>query len=610
MIIGLIRPKLTTAQKGDASRTVEILADAYQFARHNHYIADLAPLQLYASALVFASDFSIIKTLFKPCMPLWLLNPPKIERPWHSERLKLEGHTSPIHAITFSPNDELLGTSSYDGTTRVWDTTDASCLLTVSHDDRSYRPHAIAFSSDSSKIAVAYTSFLRQPPTRVSVIVYTRTGALLRTMQCLGSFAGEPRLAVAFVDDDGKDDDAIALAVAYLTHVQAWLSVKDSDILLRAWTCQFPYQEGRYPISVCISQDASLLCCFGILDERDNGESSISTLNLKTGAVISRHGRYEDFGDMRFCGTTLVCQMIRKELEPGLLRMSLRTFDFGNPGESNHLLDYDGFWNSFSVANAKHRVAFNPGPNYTIHVETIPTSKRVGEPMQGTHKRQIAVAPRGDLLADWNDGHLIILDTHGLVTQTVVPDLDEQERFDLVKCLTISPDSRFIALGHEKGVTVWNLETGKRSQYSEIRAWSALAFSNDNETLACASNTNTSAWDLESKRMLLSTDMYGCSRLKFSTDGDYLITDRRRLHIATATWTTLDQMDPSLSDKEVILSGKYSSLWWVRFAQEDLLWIPDEYRASHVKSDARGCTVAFGQEDGSVMILTFDLSVL
>jgi len=600
--------RLFTFRKEDGvSRISEVLAAAYQFARTNQHIADLAPLQLYASALVFASDFSTIKTLFKPRMPLWLPNPPKIEKPWHSERLTLEGHTGQMTAITFSPNDELLGTCSLDGTSRVWDTTDATCLLTFSHDNHEYSPYAISFSPDSSKIAVAYyTTFRMDLHTKVAVIVYTRKGALVRAMQCLGSFVTKQHLAVAFVDDDGKDDDAIALAVANPTHVQAWRSVKGSDILIRAWTSQFPYQERQYPINVCISQDASLLCCSPVLDERDDGVSSISTLNLKTRAVTSRHGQYEGLGGMVFCGTTLVCEMIRKEREPGDPLMSLMTFELGNPGESTHLLDYDGFWLNFSLANAKHRVAFNTISNYTVHIETIPISKKVGQ-SQAPHERRVAVAPRGDLVADWNNGHLIILDTHGLVTQI----FDRQESFDETQCLIISPDSRFVALGHEKGVTVWNLETRKRSQYSEIQDLFALAFSNNNEMLASASGFDISLWDLESKQMMLTTRLDdGCCRLKFSTDGDYLITDRRRLHIATATWTTLDQMDPSLSDKEVILSDEFSGLGWVRFAEEDLFWIPVEYRARDGESDARGGTVALGQEDGSVMILTFDLSVL
>lgn len=70
---------LTNDQEDRAPSTVEALADAYQFARHNQYIADLAPLQLYASALVFAPNLSLIKTLFKSCMPSWLSSRPRIE---------------------------------------------------------------------------------------------------------------------------------------------------------------------------------------------------------------------------------------------------------------------------------------------------------------------------------------------------------------------------------------------------------------------------------------------------------------------------------------------------------------------------------------------------
>ena len=54
--------------------------------------------------------------------------------------LKLEGHTSFTRAIAFSPDGKLLGTCSEDGTVRVWDTTDATCLLTASLHEPSLRP--------------------------------------------------------------------------------------------------------------------------------------------------------------------------------------------------------------------------------------------------------------------------------------------------------------------------------------------------------------------------------------------------------------------------------------------------------------------------------------
>lgn len=44
----------------------------------------------------------------------------------------LKGHTRPVAlAISLSPQDSLLVTSSHDCTTRVWDTADGSCLFTI-----------------------------------------------------------------------------------------------------------------------------------------------------------------------------------------------------------------------------------------------------------------------------------------------------------------------------------------------------------------------------------------------------------------------------------------------------------------------------------------------
>jgi WD40 repeat protein len=600
---------LTNGQEDRASSTVEILADAYQFARHNQYMVDLAPLQLYASALVFAPDLSLIKTLFKSCMPSWLSSRPRIEGTWRSDVLKFEGHTSFIKAITFSPDDKLLGTCSKDGTARVWHITDASCSLTVSHDKHFYSSSAIAFSLDNSKVAVAYVPFGEYAPINVVdtinvvVTIYAKTGMPLRTMQCPGLLLGHrSRLALAFADDEHHD--AIVLAVADIDHVQVLRPVNDSNILIRAWTSHFPNQ-GIYKIAVALSQDASLLCCSGILEENDCGEFSISVLDPKTGVVTSKHSRDTPFGDLKFSGRTLVYQTTQEEPD----HSSLMGFDLGNPGASTHLLGYHGVWRTFSLANAKNRVAFNPIDNNTVHVEAISVGKRVGRRIRLLDRKTVAVAPRGNLVADWNDGCLTVLDTKGLVTQTIMA------TFEGVRCLAISPDCRYIALGHDEGATVWNMETGQHSQYNGIKDQIELAFSDDNKMLACVAVSDISVWDLESQMMLSSTAARGGSRwrrrrLEFSADGQDLLTRRGRFHIATATLTKRpESTTSSVFGKEIDLFGGELRVEWVRFYGEDLLWIPDEYRTDS-KSDARGNVFALGQEDGSVMVLTFDLSML
>jgi hypothetical protein len=305
-------------------------------------------------------------------MPSWLLSPPRIGESWRSDVLKLEGHTDPITAIAFSPDDKLLGTCSEDGTARIWDTTDASCSLTVSHEIHKGYPDAIAFSSDSSKVAVAYIHSWKDAPFNFVVTIYqTKTGTLLRTTRCSESPGYMLCLAVGFEEDD-HGHDAIVAVVGGMDQVQVWRSVNDSNILFRAWTSRFPGRKARSEIDVAISQDASL-CCYRVLDE--SGGSSISVLGSKTGAFISRHEWDKWLSRMSFSGSTLVCQM---QLEEDGLYLSLEGFDVQTPGPFTHFVECQGDWWRFSLANGKDRVALNSSSNYNVHVEKIPESKTVG----------------------------------------------------------------------------------------------------------------------------------------------------------------------------------------------------------------------------------------
>jgi hypothetical protein len=527
--------------------------------------------------------------------------------------LKLEGYTDFIPVIAFSPDGKLLGTCSKDGPSRVWDTTDATCLLTASHDRQNYYPNAVAFSSDSSKVTVAHMAraHIEEPTIEVVVTVYDmQTRSLLRTMQCSVSSSNAsrrfpPRLAVAF---EGHDDDAIIAVVAHEGQVQAWRSVKDSNILTQEWTYHFSDQ-GIPSIGVEISQDASLLCCMACGWSHFEWPS-MTVLNPKTGAVISRHSSDQLSDNMTFSGTTLVCQTRGGKRESVTLCPSLRRFDVEYPGKSTHLLECDDHWSSFSLANAGDMVAFIPRGSQAVHVETIRPSKKVGKRIEAAYWRLLAVAPKGDLVADWHDGCLTVLDTQGLVAREITPDVDDKNGFATPKSLIISSDCQYIAIGHKKGVTVWHIETGKRSHFRETLVPSELAFSQDNRLIASKNFHALNVWDTQSGQVLLSMTAVGQhGPLEFSEDGRDLFVCYSRIHITTATLTTGELYYPSLFGKEIELWGD-PSREWVRFDDEDLLWIPDEYRANDMRSDARGGTVALGQADGSVMILTFDLSLL
>lgn len=690
--------RLTNAQMDRTSGTREILADAHEFACHNQYIANFAPLQLYASALVFDPDLSIVKTLFKPCMPYWLLDPPRIEESRRSDTLVLRGYRSPLEAIAFSHDDKLLGTCALDGTVSIWDTTDANCLLAVCHDEHDYYPNAIAFSSDNSKIAVAWlsaeilqkehfhdefktwnktvvfkavremqqrdrsrantapserpalgvtitdlsTNFMdpfhyshpasyqpKHPALRVPDIVAvfvaiynTKTGTLLRKMQRPGPMSGRLHLAVAFEDDHGGN---VSLALSGSDQIQVWRSVDDSDILIRAWGSRFPTQSKEVQINIGISQDASLLCCSGFLDKNDPWWPSIRVLDARTGDVISRHSRIEAYrvGGVNVAGIAPVCQVRRGARDLTPTRSGLMILDVKHPNESTHLCEFTGTWGRFSLANAKDRVAFNPTGDDTVYVEAI-SNKRFGERrLQQPRTRQVAVAPGENLVADWHDGHLDLLDTQGVLEKRLRLDVEESLGRDL--CLALSPDCQYIAVGYEKGTTVLNIGTGKLSHYYGIQGYPVekpetyvQCFSSDNRLLASAKDGRLSLWDLDSETKLASRDLFfswletrRLRKLRISADGKIMFIDGQGHDIAAAISNTESSITRdvseyiSLSDSAEGPKGSSPSDW-VQLNAANLMWIPPEYRPYDRRhADAQGHTVALGQEDGSVLILKF-----
>lgn len=149
-------------QAGNTTKTKNFLADAYQFTHEYRFIADLAPLQLYVSALCFAPDSSVVKSLFASCMPIWLVSCSTPAQRWDTGLVTLEGHIGLIRAMAFSPDGQRLATFSTDGTVRIWDMTTSDCVLAFSCQDLGHchedlcAAFAVCFSSDGATLTVAY----------------------------------------------------------------------------------------------------------------------------------------------------------------------------------------------------------------------------------------------------------------------------------------------------------------------------------------------------------------------------------------------------------------------------------------------------------------------
>ncbi|KAJ9654752.1 hypothetical protein H2198_006270 [Neophaeococcomyces mojaviensis] len=136
----------------DSIHVSSFLDDAWRFVLANRYIGDLAPLQQYSSAIVFAPQTSVVK---KVCgqVPEWIKQCPITPATWGLELQKLEGHMKEVTAVALSHDGSLLASGSFDKTVRLWNPTTGQEVQTLEGHTECVR--AVAFSHDGSLLASA-----------------------------------------------------------------------------------------------------------------------------------------------------------------------------------------------------------------------------------------------------------------------------------------------------------------------------------------------------------------------------------------------------------------------------------------------------------------------
>ncbi|WPJ64533.1 hypothetical protein SMAC4_13811 [Sordaria macrospora] len=170
------------------SQLSKLVWDAYRFALSYKSIIEQAPLQAYISALVFAPKNSLIKRNFEAEEPEWIRTKPAVELDWNACLQTLEGHSSYVRSVAFSPDGQRLASGSDDYTIKIWDPASGSCLQTL--EGHSSYVGSVAFSPDGQWLASGsddYTIKIWDPA----------SGSCLQTLEGHSSYV----VSVAFSPD-------------------------------------------------------------------------------------------------------------------------------------------------------------------------------------------------------------------------------------------------------------------------------------------------------------------------------------------------------------------------------------------------------------------------
>lgn len=111
-----------------------LVKDARKFILLNRVGIEEAPLQTYASALVFSPSESLIRKCYMDQIPTWLTTVPAVERKWSACFQTLETFFMPI--IAFSPDGKYLASTSDSssrdsGKFQIWEAATGGLYSTI-----------------------------------------------------------------------------------------------------------------------------------------------------------------------------------------------------------------------------------------------------------------------------------------------------------------------------------------------------------------------------------------------------------------------------------------------------------------------------------------------
>ncbi|KAL2887439.1 Vegetative incompatibility protein HET-E-1 [Ceratocystis lukuohia] len=495
----------------------DIVQDARLFLLSHGGMIDVAPLQVYISALIFSPPNSVTRQNFSHELPDWIDLRPRIEETWQSCLQTFQGHRYIVTSVVFSTDGQRLASGSFDNTVKIWDATSGACLHTLEGHDLEVT--SLVFSSDGQRLASgSWDKTVKIWDASSGTCLQTLVGHSLRVESVVFSNDGQ-RLVSGSADKtvkiwdaasnaclhtlEGHDEDVTS--VAFSNNGQR-LASGSHDKTVQIWDAasgkclQTLQSHHRRVASVVFSTDGQRLASA-------SWDKTVKIWDAASGACLQTlQGHYQEVASVVF-------SIDGQRLASGSFDNTVKIWDAASGACLQTLEGHDSWVASVVFSNDGQRLASG---SWDKTVKIWDASSGAYRQTLERHSSQV------ESVVLSNDGQRLPAATSDAFLQTF------ESHYDDVMSVAFSNNGQRLASGSaDKTIKIWDAASGKCLQtleghYQDVMS---VAFSNNGQRLASGSADKTvKIWDVASGACLQTLEGHDSwvASVVFSNNGQRL----------------------------------------------------------------------------------------
>ncbi|KAF1960186.1 putative WD-repeat protein [Byssothecium circinans] len=478
--------------KSRCPRLSEYVHDAKRFITSSRPTIELAPLQIYSSALIFAPMRSIIRQQFSRFIPRWIRQIPRVNNDWNAVLQTVETHSNCVNSLSFSADGTVLASAGGDGMVKILDVKSGAVLQTLDEHQRSKAVCSVSFSPNGTLLASSSadgTIIVRDAGSRAT------TRILKGHLDLVNSIAFSP--------------DGMLLASA------------SSDATVKLWDLQSGKalhtlrDHSQFPQSVAFSPEGTFLASA-------SQDKTVIIWDAGSGATLRiLKGHSDRVYSVAFSPDGMLLASASSDT-------TVKLWDLQS-GEALHTLMGHSKWVDCIAFSPDGSLIASSSGDHTVRLWD-PQSGIAIQVLEGHSEPvgSVTFSSDGTLLASGSwDGIVKQWDVRLAKVRQMPTDCSSP-----VESVAFSPNGKLIAsASQDTTISLWDVQSGTVLQTFEAHSrevW-AVAFSTDGTLLASGSCDNTvKIWDVrlaERPRMLRALNSHSAPvrSVAFSPDGILLV---------------------------------------------------------------------------------------